>query len=83
MRGIGVDPEIYVADAYLDWLKTQRSDMMTVNKHERFTKEGGRSWLLDIPELYSQRAPGGTCLTALETREKIGKILMELREEFR
>lgn len=74
MRGIGADPEIYVADAYFDWLKTQRSDMMTVSKHERFTKEGGRSWLLDVPELYSLRAPGGTCLTALETREKNGIV---------
>lgn len=34
-----------------------------------FEYESGRSWLLDVPELYSQRAPGITCLSALEIRE--------------
>lgn len=72
MRGIGGDPKAYVPDAYFDWLKTQRSDIKSVNKHERFTKDGGRSWLLDVPELYSLRAPGNTCLSALEIREHCG-----------
>ena len=70
MRGIGGDPKAYVPDAYLDWLKTQQLDINSVNRHERYTKKGGYSWLLDIPELYSRRAPGNTCLSALETRAK-------------
>ena len=49
--------DIYVR--YLDWLKTQ-SGRKTAS---------GNSELLDIPELYSRRAPGGTCLTALESGE--------------
>ena len=68
MRGIGGVPHMYVPDAYRDWLKTQDSDFGTVNRHERFTKEGGCSWLLDVPELYARRAPGTTCLEALRQR---------------
>ena len=68
LRGIGGIPHGYVPDAYQDWMKTQFSDIKTVNKHRRYTREGGFSWLLDVPELYSQRAPGGTCLSALRER---------------
>jgi ADP-ribosylglycohydrolase len=41
--------------AYLDWLHTQTS----WNQPARVT------WLLDVPELHSRRAPGNTCLSAL------------------
>ena len=74
MRGIGGDPKAYVPNAYLDWLKTQESDINSVNHHERNTEKGGYSWLLDVPELYSRRAPGNTCLSALETRAKEGYV---------
>ena len=72
MRGIGGIPHAYVDDAYQDWLKTQISDFETVNKYDRFTEKGGRSWLLDVPELYARRAPGNTCLSALEKRAQMG-----------
>ena len=72
MRGIGGQPRGYVPYAYQDWLKTQYSDIRTVNSHERYTKEGGFSWLLDVPELYSKRAPGNTCLSALKKRAQVG-----------
>ena len=52
--------------AYKDWLKTQESTLQEVSKYERFTASGGCSWLLDVPELYSRRAPGNTCLSALQ-----------------
>lgn len=65
MRGIQALPRHYVARAYLDWLLTQESSIQEVNRHERYTKDGGYSWLLDVPELYSRRAPGITCLNAL------------------
>ena len=61
---------MYVPNAYLDWLKTQQLDINSVNQYERYTEKGGYSWLLDVPELYSRRAPGNTCLSALETRAK-------------
>lgn len=65
LRGIRAEPRAYVAKAYQDWLKTQERSMQEVNRHERYTKEGGFSWLLDVPALYSRRAPGHTCLSAL------------------
>ena len=50
--------EIY--QSYLDWLKTQ-----TVRYNPNKVYESSK--LLNIKELYSQRAPGGTCLSALES----------------
>ena len=44
--------------AYLDWLHTQES---------WFTKNPQCTWLLDEPQLYSHRAPGNTCLSALRS----------------
>ena len=74
LRGIGGIPRGYVSYAYQDWLKTQYSDIRTVNKHKRYTKDGGRSWLLDVPELYARRAPGNTCLYALKERAQAGDL---------
>lgn len=65
MRGIQGWPRVYVVKAYKDWLKTQQSSIEEVNRHDRFTEAGGTSWLLDVPELYSRRAPGNTCISAL------------------
>ena len=73
MRGIEVIQKTYVPKAYLDWLKTQESDINSVNHHERYTEKGWIFYgLLDVPELYVRRAPGNTCLSALETRAKEG-----------
>ena len=69
MSGDRAWPRIYVTKAYLDWLMTQESSMRQVNRHERNTEEGGYSWLLDVQELYSRRAPGNTCLSALEQEQ--------------
>ena len=66
MRSIQGRPRIYVVKAYKDWLKTQESSLQEVNRHKRFTEKGGYSWLLDVPELYARRAPGNTCLSALQ-----------------
>lgn len=49
-----------IYNAYLDWLKTQH--YKTIQK--------GRSSLLEFQELYSQRAPGYTCLSVLEANER-------------
>lgn len=67
LRGIRAMPRAYVEKAYRDWLLTQDSTLREVNSHERYTPEGGYSWLLDVPELYSRRAPGCTCLSALRS----------------
>lgn len=34
----------------------------------------GRSWLLDVPELYERRAPGNTCIYGLSKRAAQGRI---------
>ena len=70
MRGIQSEPRHYVEMAYQDWLLTQVSTIEEVNSHARYTKVGGFSWLLDVPELYSRRAPGNTCLSSLLTGAK-------------
>ena len=48
----------YVAKTYQDWLYTQNHFW-----DNRYNKMNG---LLGVPELYSRRAPGITCLSALE-----------------
>ena len=70
MRGIRGKPRGYVTLTYLDWLKTQESSMKEVNRFKRPSKDGGYSWLLDVPELYSRRAPGNTCLSALREESR-------------
>lgn len=46
--------------AYLDWLYTQ---------DQSFSESPGTSRLLEEPQLFSRRAPGNTCLSALRTRK--------------
>ena len=62
MRGIQGYPRHYVKMAYSDWLYTQNND------YQKSANENRVSWLCDVPELYNTRAPGNTCLTALENQ---------------
>ncbi len=55
--GMAADMEVYVHDAYMNWLCTQG-----------YRREGmwrAFSYLMQQPEMFHQRAPGGTCLGAL------------------
>ena len=52
------DQKEYIWDAYKDWLITQNGKYPVANNENN-------SELLDVPELFAWRAPGGTCLTAL------------------
>ena len=52
-----------VRDAYLRWLHTQGVPLRRAAR-ERLLSEG-RGWLLDQKALFSQRAPGNTCIGAL------------------
>lgn len=60
MRDIMGDyAESYIACSYRDWYRTQTEKYPVL--------EGARySWLVNIPEMFSFRAPGNTCLSALE-----------------
>ncbi|MFD7657634.1 ADP-ribosylglycohydrolase family protein [Actinosynnema sp. NPDC059797] len=55
-RRRGSDPVHEVRMAYGRWLRTQGGPEAP---HD--------GWLLDVPELHQQRAPGNTCLTALRS----------------
>lgn len=53
---LGMEPIEGICRAYLEWCETQRSG-----------KRGdAECWIRDVPELNNRRAPGITCLSALE-----------------
>jgi ADP-ribosylglycohydrolase len=58
-RGIGGCSPGYISCSYHDWYKTQT---------ECYPLEGEfhYSWLVNLPEMFSQRAPGNTCLLAIQ-----------------
>ena len=65
MRGIGGQPEFYVGYAYQDWYYTQTKSFESVmGQDDRFSTHR-HTWLSAIPELYSRRAPGNTCMSAI------------------
>ena len=72
MRGIQGWPRHYVTQAYQDWLYTQECPFDKQKIQDRRGNYSCRSWLADVPELYSSRAPGNTCLSALSA-QKNGK----------
>ena len=66
-RGLGDVHASYIRMAYLNWLDTQT---------HRFPCTAGRyhvSWLANFEDFYHRRAPGLTCMSALESGE-IGSI---------
>lgn len=70
--GSGGVPSSYVAGCYLDWLLTQEHSFEEVQKMPRGFREGQACWLLDVPELFSRRASGMTCISALRQRRDGG-----------
>lgn len=67
-RGVSGEPRQYAMLAYLGWFKTQQAPYSAQTR----IPDGLIGWascgLRDIPALYCRRAPGLTCLSALETR---------------
>lgn len=57
-RGIMGPYKDYIRHNYMDWLHTQEQSYAP--------DVSGATWLARVPELYSRRAPGGTCLSALK-----------------
>ena len=68
MRGIGGIPHGYVARSYKDWLFTQE------HSYGQAPEKGRSSWLLDVPELYHDRAAGGTCLNGIASASYPGSV---------
>ncbi|MBS6195259.1 MAG: ADP-ribosylglycohydrolase family protein [Clostridiales bacterium] len=76
MRGISGEAWMYIEIAYKEWLDTQKRPFDKKSLENREWKDG-LSWISYIPELYSRRAPGNTCLSALELSKKGRKISSE------
>lgn len=53
---LGVEPKFAICRAYLEWLETQNGNQ----------KGKAVCWIRDLPELNKRRAPGTTCVSALE-----------------
>lgn len=66
LNGTAIPLRKYVESAYADWLSTQRLGAQPPQSGG--PRHGSR--LLQYPELYSRRAPGNTCLSALAERPK-------------
>ena len=58
LRGISGDASVYIWYNYRDWYRTQTEKYPLSGCHH--------SWLDGIPELFSRRAPGNTCLSVLK-----------------
>ena len=58
-RGIMGNYESYIQIMYKCWYRTQ-TESYPINEDYLY------SWLLNIPEFFSRRAPGMTCLSAIE-----------------
>lgn len=69
MHGTGGAPHDYLPMSYQDWLRTQEMSFSEGKKLSRGYMDGGVSWLLDVPELYSRRDPGITCMSELHQQK--------------
>jgi len=58
-RGIMGSYPSYISLCYKDWLRTQYENYSPDIK-DKYT------WLMNIPELFQRRAPGNTCLSAIQ-----------------
>ena len=72
MQESGISKQIsdYVERTYLDWLKTQTLTFEEVQKMDKGHAKNVVSWLCEVPELFSRRSPGNTCLSALKLHEE-------------
>ncbi len=67
-RGITTYPGV-VSSAYLRWLHTQ-GEASSIERNPLIDPDG---WLFGHPELHSRRAPGNTCLSALQAMRRYGE----------
>ena len=70
-RGVMGRIDTYCSFTYVDWLHTQeRLAPLPLTEDGEHTEEHVYTWLKRVPELYSRRAPGNTCLSALMAIER-------------
>lgn len=56
---LGASPADYIRDSYIEWLQTQTGEIDYTRHHF--------NWIREVKGLHSRRAPGITCLTALQS----------------
>lgn len=61
-RGIMAGYPSYIRLSYEDWYRTQTESYPLPEEYHY-------SWLVNQPEMFSRRAPGNTCLSALKNKE--------------
>lgn len=61
-EGVPCDTAVSLHAAYLRWLTTQDE-----RPAKRRGSNGSDGWLLEVPDLHAQRAPGFSCLSALQS----------------
>lgn len=81
MRGISSRLSTYIAMSYQDWLRTQELSFEESKKIPRGYMKQCISWVSDVPELYSRRAPGTTCLSALRRQKREKPAIEEFIRE--
>ena len=62
-RGIMGSYADYIRYSYKDWYRTQTEPYPLPEEYHY-------SWLVNVPELFSRRAPGNTCMSALGSESK-------------
>lgn len=55
---LGASPADYVRDSYIEWLQTQTGEIDYTKWHY--------NWIREVKGLHTKRAPGSTCLTAIQ-----------------
>ncbi len=71
-RGICHPPTV-IHHAYLRWLKTQGESPNLEPQIDLNWHVATDGWLINVPALWSRRAPGNTCLSALSNAKHIGE----------
>ena len=61
LRGIGGPPSMYMNYFYEEWYETQHQSY----EEHRALRGHNKSWLMEVPEVFANRAPGITCLDAI------------------
>lgn len=77
LNGSPVPARSAVTAAYLDWLRTQDMAYSMRGKKDISSINSKSTWLADVTELYSQRAPGNTCLSALYSLKEEGRAPLD------
>lgn len=73
-RGICGDLWNYIETCYREWLHTQEVSYHSHLEKVKIGKYENKTWLADVPEMYNRRAPGNTCISALNQRRSFENL---------